>query len=109
MGNFFSSVNESVFRKAPGGDTNYSDPLGSLFSQQDQLDEEEKRRKQQEAEQQRLRDILQGKIDALAKAREMPSLTSSDTRLAGRRARASLLTRGGRSSTLLSQDPLGGL
>lgn len=38
----------------------------------------------------------------------MPSLTDSDRRTAARKTRADLLRRGGRASTILTEDPLGG-
>lgn len=47
--------------------------------------------------------------DTLLTAGGMPSLTDSDRRTAARKARASLLARGGRASTILTDsDPLGG-
>lgn len=47
--------------------------------------------------------------DTLLLSGGMPSLTDSDRRNAARRQRASMLTRGGRSSTILTDlDPLGG-
>lgn len=53
-------------------------------------------------------DTTEDKAKALMQPLLMPSLTSSDTRLAKRRSLASLLSRGGRASTILSGDPLGG-
>lgn len=47
-----------------------------------------------------------GKDDSLLTA--MPSLTDSDRRTAARKAAASLRKRGGRASTILTDDYLGG-
>lgn len=47
--------------------------------------------------------------DTLLLSGGMPSLTDSDRRKASRQARSRLLSRGGRSSTILTDlDPLGG-
>lgn len=47
--------------------------------------------------------------ETLLTSEGMPSITDSDRRTASRKARASLLRRGGRASTILTDtDPLGG-
>lgn len=46
--------------------------------------------------------------DSLLTAEAMPSLTDSDRRTAGRKARSRILARGGRASTILTDDFLGG-
>ena len=46
--------------------------------------------------------------DTLLTALPMPSLTDSDRRTAARKAAARLRTRGGRASTILTDDALGG-
>lgn len=104
MSNFFSDVYQNVFAKVPGGDTPYSDPLGYGRYQEE---EAEKARKAAEeaaraAAAQHAKDTLLTETDA------MPSLTDSDRRSASRKAKARLLARGGRGSTILTDDPLGG-
>lgn len=100
MSNFFSDVYQNVFAKAPGGDTPFSDPVGYGRFQEEEAD----RLRKQAEEAARL--AAQQKNDTLLNS--MPSLTDSDRRTASRKAQAALRNRGGRASTILTDDPLGG-
>lgn len=77
---------------------------------QQQIEETNRKNEQLLAESQQRQDALSAQLSEMNKPKAtMPSPTSSDVRTAKRKAAAQFVRRGGRSSTILTdQDALGG-